>query len=67
MPKYVVKETESPYVIIQGKGKKIRMVPIMKEIVQHYKSYIKRFHQDKENDVPVFYMEIHGVKYPMSN
>jgi site-specific recombinase XerD len=67
MPKDVVTETESPYVIVHGKGKKIRMIPIMKETVQHYKSYMKRFHQDKENNVPVFYTEIHGAKHTMSD
>jgi site-specific recombinase XerD len=67
MPKDVVTETESQYVIIHGKGKKIRMIPIMKETVKHYKSYMKRFHQDNGNDVPVFYTEIHGAKHPMSD
>jgi len=67
MPKNVVTETGSPYVIVHGKGKKIRMIPIMKETVQHYKSYMNRFHQDRENDVPVFYTEIHGKKHAMSD
>lgn len=67
MPKDVVTETGSPYVIVHGKGKKIRMIPIMKETVQHYKSYMKRFHQEKKNDVPVFYTEIHGEQHAMSD
>ncbi|MEC1722097.1 tyrosine-type recombinase/integrase [Schinkia azotoformans] len=67
MPKDVVTETGSPYIIVHGKGKQIRMIPIMKETVQHYKSYMKRFHQDKENNVPVFYTEIHGAKHTMSD
>lgn len=67
MPKDVITETGSPYVIVHGKGKKIRMIPIMKETVQHYKSYMKRFHQNTENNVPVFYTEIHGEKHSMSD
>ncbi len=66
-PQDVITETESPYIIIHGKGKKIRMVPIMKETVQHYKSYMKRFHSNDKNDIPLFYTVIHGIKQPMSD
>lgn len=63
----IVTDVNSPYVIIRGKGNKIRTVPIMQESVLHYKSYIKRFHTDrKENDF-LFYTVIHGEKQPMSD
>lgn len=45
-PKDVVANTSAPYIIVHGKGKKIRMVPIMEETTFHYKSYLKRFHKD---------------------
>lgn len=67
MPKDIVTDTNSPYVIIHGKGKKIRLVPLMKETVQHYKSYINRFHKELENDTPLFYTVIHAVKHHMSD
>jgi integrase/recombinase XerD len=67
MPKDIVTNTNSPYVIIHGKGKKIRMVPIMKETVQHYKSYMNRFHKEPGNDTPLFYTVIHAVKQHMSD
>jgi len=63
----VITDFGSPYIIIHGKGKKIRMVPIMKETVQHYKSYIKRFHNEFENNIPLFYTVIHGMKNQMSD
>lgn len=66
-PKDLVVKTESPYVIIHGKGKKIRLVPIMKETVKHYKSYISRFHNDSKDSIPLFYTEIHGNKQVMSD
>lgn len=66
-PKDVVVDTGSPYVIIHGKGKKIRLIPIMKETVQHYKSYMSRFHCGTMDNIPLFYTEIHGNKHPMSD
>lgn len=66
-PKDVIIDTSSPYVIIRGKGKKVRMVPIMQETVQHYKSYLKRFHQDVPSESTLFYTEIHGIKHNMSD
>lgn len=67
MQKDVVIDTNSPYIIIHGKGKKIRVVPIMKETVQHYKSYMKRFHKEQESGVPLFYTVIHATKQHMSD
>lgn len=67
MPEEVVTDTKSPYIIIRGKGQKIRIVPIMKETVQHYKSYMNRFHKEQENDTPLFYTVIHAVKQHMSD
>ena len=34
----IVVDTSAPYIIIRGKGKKIRSVPIMTETVRHFKA-----------------------------
>jgi len=67
LPKDIVADTNSPYVVIYGKGKKIRMVPLMKETVQHYNSYMKRFHGVPEANTPLFYTVIHSIKRHMSD
>ena len=67
MPQDVVVDAKSPYVVIYGKGKKTRLVPIMDETVKHYKSYMKRFHPDQEADTPLFYTTIHATKQRMSD
>lgn len=66
-PEDVVINFCSPYIIVHGKGKKIRMVPIMEETSQHYKSYIKHFHKESEKSIPLFYTVIHGIKQQMSD
>lgn len=66
-PNDIIINVESPYIIIHGKGKKIRMVPIMQETALHYKSYMKRFHQDREDKSLLFYTTIHGERQPMSD
>ena len=66
-PASIVIAANSPYVIIHGKGKKIRMVPILKETVQHYNSYINRFHKVQDADAPLFYTVIHEKKQNMSD
>lgn len=65
-PEDVITDSSSPYIIVHGKGKKVRMVPIMKETVAHYKSYSKRFHKEPGNNIPLFYTVIHGLKQQMS-
>lgn len=67
-PADVVVKGSAPYVFIQGKGKKIRTVPIMEKTKQHFQSYIRRFGLDASDDVtPLFYTEIHGSKCRMSD
>ena len=66
-PKDVITDSSSPYIIVLGKGKKVRMVPIMKETVKHYKSYISRFHKEHGDNIPLFYTIIHGIKQQMSD
>jgi len=63
----VVTDISAPYIILHGKGSKIRTVPIMKETVAHYQSYKKRFHGASAEDSLVFYTTIHGEKQQMSD
>ena len=62
----VVIDTSTPYIIIRGKGKKIRSVPIMMETVRHFESYIKRFHKTTDPDSLLFYTIIHRQIQRMS-
>ncbi|MGL5437761.1 MAG: tyrosine-type recombinase/integrase [Lachnospiraceae bacterium] len=67
-PADVVTKGIAPYVCLNGKGKKLRTVPIMKETNYHFQSYIKRFGLDAaDNTTPLFYTEIHGSKCRMSD
>lgn len=67
-PADVVIKGASPYVIIHGKGEKIRTVPIMAETKLHFQSYIKRFGLDaSDNATPLFYTELHGARCRMSD
>lgn len=66
-PQDIILEGNTPYVVIRGKGNKIRMIPIMQDTVLHYKSYIKRFHSDGTQNCPLFYTVIHGEKQVMSD
>jgi site-specific recombinase XerD len=67
MPRDIVADAKAPYVIIHGKGKKVRMVPLLKETVQHHESYMNRFHRKPEADTPLFYTVIHSTKRHMSD
>lgn len=67
-PADIVIKCASPYVFIKGKGKKDRTVPIMEQTKQHFLSYTKRFGLDiSDNTTPLFYTEIHGSKFRMSD
>ena len=60
--------TKFPYVYLRGKGGKTRTVPLMPKTVQHYLSYLARFHPETERqgDDFVFYTTIHGNVGKMS-
>lgn len=67
-PADIVTNCGAPYVVIRGKGKKIRTVPIMDETVQHFRSYCRRFGIDTyDKSAPLFYTMIHGEKCRMSD
>lgn len=55
-----------PYVVITGKGRKTRLVPIMKKTVEHYEKYIRIFHKSSSGDAYLFYTVRNGEQYQMS-
>lgn len=60
-------DNPSPYVIIHGKGKKTRLVPIMENTIDHLKSYIKIFHRSNTNSDEVLFYTVHnGLHTKMS-
>ena len=66
-PQDVITDVSAPYIIIHGKGNKIRTVPIMDETVLHFKSYMKRFHPEPNNKGYLFYTVIHSELHSMSD
>ena len=67
-PADIVLNANAPYVILMGKGKRERTVPIMEKTKQHFLSYIKRFGlQESVSSTPLFYTEIHGERCQMSD
>jgi site-specific recombinase XerD len=59
-------EGNSPYIVIVGKGRKTRLVPVMPKTVDHFKKYIAVFHSEFTPDNHLFYTERNGKRYAMS-
>jgi len=55
-----------PYMVITGKGRKTRLVPIMSETVEHFKKYAAAFHPEPVPDDLLFYTERNKKRYAMS-
>jgi len=60
---------KTPTVTLNGKGGKMRTVPIMVKTVLHLRQYISIYHEDKfdKPDSPLFYSVIHGTTKPISD
>lgn len=57
-----------PKIRLDGKGNKVRYVPIMKKTASHLKRYLEVFHQrDEAGDEWLFYTVLHGRKNRMSD
>lgn len=64
-----IKLGKYPTVMLLGKGKKTRVVPIMDETVKHYLNYLSIYHKD-ENEYstsPLFYIKRGDVIHTMSD
>ena len=60
---------KNPTVILHGKNRKIRSVPLSDKTVQYLKKFLLQYHADVplSSGTPMFYSEIHGEKYPLSD
>lgn len=58
---------KTPTVTLHGKGGKIRVVPLMKDTVEHLKNYMGVFHKDETWFSPewLFYVERKGIRSAM--
>jgi site-specific recombinase XerD len=60
-------DLKHPYVILTGKGKKSRSVPLMERTVAHIRLYKTKYHADGEAHCDhFFYTKMKGVCSPMS-
>ena len=57
---------ENPYIILHGKGKKTRLVPIIDKTREHLKKYLSRFHTETSNTDLLFYIVRKGQRTSMS-
>lgn len=64
-----VKLGNSPQVLLFGKGRKVRAVPLMKETVDHLRQYMAVYHKDEAltSETTLFYVLHKGKKEPMSD
>lgn len=58
--------TKEFHAVLSGKGKKIRIVPLMQRTIDHYNNYIRLFHDGKVTDDFLFYVEQKGKRQAMS-
>jgi len=59
-------KAKEPYVILFGKGRKTRLVPLMAKTVEHYEKYLRIYHSDSIDDDFLFYTLRKGNKGSMS-
>jgi site-specific recombinase XerD len=55
-----------PYVMVCGKGRKYRNIPLMDKTQKHLERYLKEFHSPPKSDAPLFYAVTHGEKHHLS-
>lgn len=59
-------DVQHPTVLLHGKGRKLRTVPLMPRTVQHCKRYLHMFHPEQNGTDYLFYTVIHGERKQMS-
>ena len=55
----------NPYVLVCGKGKKSRNVPLMMRTVQHLRNYLNEFHPEGTEN-PLFFSNLDGKPHKLS-
>ena len=58
--------SKESHVVITGKGKKTRILPLMQKTVEHYNNYLRIFHDRKVGDDLLFYVVQKGHRQAMS-
>ena len=60
---------KTPTVSLNGKGNKVRSVPLMEKTVLHLQKYLSIFHAEQSlySQSQLFYSEIHGQRKPLSD
>ena len=59
-------DAKNPYVVVTGKGSRIRHVPIMEKTCRHLEAYCRRFHATGNSDQYLFYIDRKGMRTQMS-
>lgn len=59
-------DSEIPYIMICGKGRKYRNIPLMNKTQQHLKRYLNEFHSLIEKSEPLFYCVTYGKRHRLS-
>ncbi len=61
-------DAKVPYVLLFGKGRKYRNIPLSEKTVQHLRQYIRLFHRgDAKSNNPLFYSKRHGCIEALSS
>jgi len=55
-----------PYIMIFGKGRKYRNIPLMEKTQKHLERYLKEFHPQLNADAPLFYATTYGEMHHLS-
>jgi integrase/recombinase XerD len=65
--KDVIDNKISPYIFVNGKGRKKRTIPLMQKTMDIYQIYVNEFHNSFNPDDYLFYVIHHGQKMKMSD
>jgi site-specific recombinase XerD len=68
-----IKNSKTTDIVVNGKGNKIRSIPLMPPTVEHMKHYMSIYHpnvkfgRDNYSHEPLFYIERHGRRFSISD
>lgn len=55
-----------PYVMVYGKGRKYRNIPLMDKTRQHLQRYLQEFHAPPQTNSYLFYATTYGIRHRLS-